>query len=595
MLICPACSRKYVDGLDQCSEDGTQLVRDTSRPTLAAGTALEGGFTIQQMIGAGPTGEVYRAEKDGHMVAIKLLSPELATDQGFTKHMARLLSHLVKVRHPGVAAHYSSGWSFFQGRPWLVRDMAVGQSLTTLVRHLGPLGVRRAIPIAMGVAEALTEAHRAGALHLNLKPSNVFIDERDKVKLVDFGIGQRVELEGGTIHGDPRFMAPEQFEGQLVSFRSDIYGLGALLFYLLTARPPFQGAGADLIYAVRAQNAPLASSLEPSLAGMNKLDQVVARSLEKTPAKRHLSVQHFGRMMDGILQEHTLGNQAAPQSSRTLPYGAQPPGARQDGGPHWPPAPGSDDTVRMQAPPDDDIGNVPTSREASPFYQSQDASPTVEVQQQPYESSEGSGRHRLAADTVRMAVAPAPQRPSDTQPLSVAPMEQAPTSPVVLGSDDVDIDIVTEAPAPPPRRKRKKKKKKRDPIVAVRGEAALRLGPSGEDTAANDENPGQAVLVEESFLQEARGPERNLATMEIRVPPEYQQQDEAVPQSTVPRQKRKKKTNPLKVVLIILGLIVLFVVAAFGAAALASSYLRQSQPAPQGAPSDAPPISPAAE
>jgi serine/threonine-protein kinase len=609
MLICPACSRRFVDTFGRCSEDGTPLVPDRTPLTLAPGTKLDGGLTVQQLVGAGPTGEVYAAEYQRQLVAVKVLAPDLAGDPVFAKQLVRLLGHLSKVRHPGVAGVLTSD-ELSPRQPLVVRELVTGRSLSEYIRHTGPLPVSRALPIAMKVAEALTEAHRSGALHLALKPSNVFVSDADDVKLVDFGIGQRIVIPGPVprlIHGDPQFLAPEQFEGKLVSFRSDIYGLGTILYFLLTGRPLFAAMGPDAERVVATQRPPPPSSLAPGLAGMIKLDQVVLRALEKVPAKRYLSVQHFGRMMDGVLQELTggaqLGGTGRPgvplEAQRTVPMNAYPNAAPQRAarpGPVGPvvAAPVIDDTLRMQVSPDglDAAGlDGPTIRERPPRMVPGTAGRgfgPAAVQMPPRRPDQDY----LAAghDTIRAVVAPVPMRPPDTQPIPTRNLPESPRVGAVAeqraaaGYDDIGIEVVEEDLFPQARKKKKRKKPQAPPVIAVRSEAALLLGPSaGSFRRATD--PGQAVLLDQQFLEEVRGPERNLATMEIRVRPA----PDAAIEVQAAEQPRARATGSStwrvgRWVLAAFALIFLFVLAAAGAAVLARWLSSRASELPGGPP-----------
>jgi serine/threonine protein kinase len=503
---------------------------------------------VQHFVGAGPTGEVFAAERQGRSVAIKILTPDLAADRTFMERLSRLSTHLGKIQHQGVARVLGEGEH--RGLPVLVRELVPGRSAADMILHTGPFPPNRAIALALGAAEALTEAHRAGALHLNLKPSNLFILDNDQVKLVDFGVGQRLVLDRGAIYGDPRYLAPEQFEGKLVSFRSDIYGLGCLLYYLLTGMAPHQDDPS--IWAGPVQRDPHAPSLvNPALRGKTKLDELVFRAIQYAPNKRYLSVQHFGRVLDGALSElqGSMGMPPTRRPAQTLrmgemmspdTYHPSPPQALGYGNESMLPI--GEDTVRMPLPPDDRMGGAPPP---PPFY--------------------GEG----GFDTVRQPIGQVMGRQDhDTVRVPVAPMMELPGQPFVLpqphsfsaqpASDSLEIDIVTEEPIPllAPLKKRRKKKKK-DPIIAVRPESAFRMERG--HASFNQLLPGESVMVENEFLDEARGPQRNLETMEIRLPT-------ARPGDEVPRPGMGRLG---KYILAAGALLLLFVLAALGAAALA--------------------------
>jgi serine/threonine-protein kinase len=504
-------------------------------------------MTVHDFLGEGPTGEVYTAETQGQQVVIKLLSPAVATDRSHCRNLFRLLNHLGSVQHPGIGRIFSGSESGYQDRPFFVREYIGGNSLSHVVTHNGPLAPTQALTLCMRIAETLTEAHRAGALHLHIKPSNVFVLPNDQIKLVDFGLGQPLQLRGGkVIYGDPRYLAPEQLEANLVSFRSDIYGLGSLLYYLLSGRPPFEGNLADLLAQINTRVPPPPSSLLPTKTGLEQVDQVVARALEKTPTRRYLSMQHFGRAMDGVVQSFYSrpgsANNAAPwPSDAEFQYDGAAPNLNND-------------TVRVRATPGKsgpfaaaDEGN------AFPHWEGHRETPTPEAP---------PPAPAMAANVAPDAPPPSAQPRNngfgadatalrDTAPITVPPMQR---------------NVGATAPAAPPKprakagsSRKKKRRHKPTPIVAVRGEAAVRIGPGGQIPAPQREQGGESVMVQSDFLDEARGPERHQETMEIRIRP--------LPGSA--HEGRKSPRKAVQYVVAVVALVVLFLVAAIGAATLA--------------------------
>jgi serine/threonine protein kinase len=571
MPICSTCGRRYNDAFQRCSEDGSGLAPDTTPLTLAPGTTLAIGVTIRHFVGAGPTGEVYAAERQGHIVAVKLLSREITSDPVAHDRLTRLQTHLHKVHHPGVARALALG--DHEGYRVLARELVPGRSASDLVLHTGPIQPIRAIGLALRAAEALTEAHRNGALHLNLRPSNLFVLDGDLVKLVDFGVAQRLSLERGTVHGDPHYLAPEQYEGKLVSFRSDIFGLGCLLYYLLTGRAPHYDNPAVYAGPVGV-DPPLPSSLVPGLGGHTKIDQLVLRAIQHAPNKRYLSVQHFGRVMDGMLEElhASFGTISTRRPAQTLRIGELLPPESYH--PHPPQQQATvsasprleeraDDTVRMVMPPPRLVqgsrGHRPLDVATKPMAYAR----THDTIREPVRAADGAGyqgpmvsvaERREEHDTVRVVVAPPPAfAPAPAQ----ARAQHTFPAPGAAGAAPDDIEIVAEEPVDaPPKRRRKKRKKPQDPIVAVRGEAAFRL----EVGRFVEETPhGDSVMVEDDLLAEARGPQRNLETMEIRIVPPVREE----------RQASRSLGKVGQVVIAVAALLVIFVLAAVGAAALA--------------------------
>jgi serine/threonine-protein kinase len=176
-----------------------------------------------------------------------------------------------------------------------------GKSLADLVLQHGPLAPERVVALLEQTCEALSEAHRLGLIHRDIKPGNIFAAERggvyDVAKLLDFGLAKPIINSGdinltqeGSITGSPLFMAPEQATGDgIPDARSDIYALGAVAFYLLTGRPPFEADNAVKILLAHAQK-PVVPPSKLQAGIPDDLDRIVLRCLEKTPADRFATV-----------------------------------------------------------------------------------------------------------------------------------------------------------------------------------------------------------------------------------------------------------------------------------------------------------------
>jgi serine/threonine-protein kinase len=211
------------------------------------GTQLAGRWRITELLGIGGTSVVYGGEhRNGHLVAIKLLRPELAADPQIA---SRFLSEgyvANKIGHPAIVAILDDDRTD-DGIPFLVMERLDGESLHWRLRRCGAFHPVEILVVADRVLEALEAAHEKGVLHRDLKPENIFLTRRRDIKLLDFGIArcQKGELLrpgtlSGTVMGTPAFMSPEQARGQwsLVNERSDLFSLSASLFVLLTDRAP---------------------------------------------------------------------------------------------------------------------------------------------------------------------------------------------------------------------------------------------------------------------------------------------------------------------------------------------------------------------
>lgn len=205
-----------------------------------------GSYELLEEIGRGGMGVVYRARQVGleRQVAVKLLSAgALASAEQRRRFLveARLAA---KIRHPSIVAVHDAG--DLEGQPWCAMDLVEGDDLATRIRS-APLGVRDAVQIVAQVARAVEHLHAGGVIHRDIKPSNVLLDVAGVPHLADFGLARGDTGDAtatGAIIGTPASMAPEQASGRndLVDTRTDVYGLGTVLYEALCGRAPFGGA-----------------------------------------------------------------------------------------------------------------------------------------------------------------------------------------------------------------------------------------------------------------------------------------------------------------------------------------------------------------
>ncbi len=269
---------------------------------LAVGLRL-GPYEIQGLLGAGGMGEVYRARDTrlDRTVAIKVLTQHGASDPTQRERFNREARVISSLDHPNICALYDVGEH--QGAAYLVMQYLEGQTLAERITK-GALPVDEAIGYAIQIAAALAKAHQLNVVHRDLKPRNVIITETG-AKLLDFGVAKLLSEPGldaptidvgqtapGVPVGTARYMSPEQARGRAVDARSDLFSFGVLLYESLAARPPFEGAtyGDLLIEIVERQPAPLSSRCASIPA---ELERLIAKCLEKDPAKRYASAQEL--------------------------------------------------------------------------------------------------------------------------------------------------------------------------------------------------------------------------------------------------------------------------------------------------------------
>jgi serine/threonine-protein kinase len=266
-----------------------------------------GGYQLQKELGRGGMGVVYvaRQESLGRTVALKrVLRGELAgpADLDRFRAEARAASHL---DHPNIVPVYEVGE--VDGQPYFTMQYVAGTTLSARLAE-GPLPPHEAATLLAAVARAIHYAHGRGVLHRDLKPSNILIDESGQPHVSDFGLAKRVEAgesltRSGAVLGTPAYMAPEQASGRRGELgpQSDVYSLGAILYQMLTGRPPFQAAtNFDTILLVLEQD-PLPPRLLNPRADPD-LELIALRCLQKLPTLRYPTASALADDLDAYLK-----------------------------------------------------------------------------------------------------------------------------------------------------------------------------------------------------------------------------------------------------------------------------------------------------
>lgn len=245
---------------------------------------------IEAVVGEGGFGVVYRGrDASGRGVAIKVLHRELAAAPEAVARFEREIETVQWVRHPNVVDVLGVG-RLEDGRPYLVMELLEGADLAATLEEDGRFDVSEAVPVLRDVCAALTAAHERGVIHRDIKASNVFIERGSgRVVLLDFGIA-KILAPGHTITatqqaiGTPAAMAPEQYAGRAVDARTDVYGVGALAYHLLTGQPPFAEESTTLLRYLHCHaERPRASQRAP-VSG--RVDHVITRAMHTDPRRR---------------------------------------------------------------------------------------------------------------------------------------------------------------------------------------------------------------------------------------------------------------------------------------------------------------------
>ncbi|MBI1345654.1 protein kinase [bacterium] len=248
-----------------------------------------GPYRLSQELGAGGMGAVYlgRHETTGEQAALKMLPPSFARQEGFRLRFAREIEVMQQLHSPHIVRFFDHGED--HGTLYYAMEYVPGENLADRLRRERRLDWREAVDITRQLCLALKSAHDAGVIHRDLKPSNILIAPQGVVKLTDFGIAQlfaadKLTVTGGVV-GTAEYMSPEQARGLKATKRSDLYSLGAVLYVMLTGRPPFTGpAAVDIMHKHRFGQFDLPSRYVPEIPAA--LDDLVQQLLEKDPDKR---------------------------------------------------------------------------------------------------------------------------------------------------------------------------------------------------------------------------------------------------------------------------------------------------------------------
>ena len=290
-----------------------------------SGTTV-GHFEVLDLLGAGGFGEVYRARDTrlGRMVAIKILPAAFALDAERRERFRREALAASALNHPNICTVYEL---FESGeKTFIVMELVEGRTLHAALAS-GPLPAAEAVPIALQIADALAEAHRAGILHRDVKSANIVVTPRGQVKVLDFGLAKRLGPEAGSGDATPQaltragttlgtlsYMSPEQLLGKAVDRRSDLFSFGVVLYEMVTGRLPFEGSTAIAVADAILHAEPRDFGDRPV---PEKLKAIIRKLLEKDPARRYSGAEEVARRAEGA------GSLADPGAARGA-FGTRP-------------------------------------------------------------------------------------------------------------------------------------------------------------------------------------------------------------------------------------------------------------------------------
>jgi tRNA A-37 threonylcarbamoyl transferase component Bud32 len=334
-MECPSC-HAVVDASQRfCPACGTVVTpADGQGPDPLIGQVLGGKYKVIRLVGEGGMGAVYEGEQQlgtaRRKVAVKTLHPHLSRDPKIKARFEREVGTIAELEHPNTIQVYDFGTTP-EGILYIVMEFLHGKSLADELETQGPMAPERAVNILEQVCGSLEEAHGRGIVHRDLKPDNVVLVERagkkDFVKVLDFGIAKRSKEEDkdeqkltqqGMVLGTPPYMSPEQFTGQPIDSRSDIYSLAVMAYEMLSGKLPFTANTAWEWATQHMTQPPIPiESLAEGARTTEAMRNALRRALAKSPDDRFQTVREFIDAFRGAGAIASRGATAPAQRQKT--------------------------------------------------------------------------------------------------------------------------------------------------------------------------------------------------------------------------------------------------------------------------------------
>jgi hypothetical protein len=312
MMECPRCGRCDEANVERCPSDGAAM-----RPVPSVPRTVDNKYRIEQLLGRGGMGAVYRARdmRLDRLVALKVVRAELLGDPEARRRFRREAQIVARLQHPSIVAVYDYG-TFPDGGAYLVMELVRGEDLRHVLQREGRLDSAESMQILTAVCAAIGAAHREGVLHRDLKPENILLPGGGApAKVLDFGVAKLVLdrppndndespseaptalTVSGMIIGTPAYMAPEQFRAVEADARTDVFGLGVVAYEMLSGELPFgRGTLADVVLAQARGVPPMPPTLIPPAA-----ERAIRAALDSDPDRRPSTPQAFATMLAAAL------------------------------------------------------------------------------------------------------------------------------------------------------------------------------------------------------------------------------------------------------------------------------------------------------
>jgi hypothetical protein len=304
---CPRCGRCEDADVAMCPSDGSAM-----RPVLSVPRTVDNKYRMEQLLGRGGMGAVYRARdmRLDRQVALKVVRAELLGDPEARRRFRREAQIVARLQHPSIVSVYDYG-TFTDGGAYLVMELVRGEDLRRVLQREGRIDPARTIRILSAVCDAIEAAHREGVLHRDLKPENILLPGGSvDAKVLDFGVAKVIGEErreepvspaeaptvltaAGVIIGTPAYMAPEQFRGGQPDARTDVFSLGVIAYEMLSGNLPFGRASlADVVLAQTRGVPPMPDGIVTPAT-----ERAIRTALDPDPDRRPATPRAFAHLL----------------------------------------------------------------------------------------------------------------------------------------------------------------------------------------------------------------------------------------------------------------------------------------------------------
>jgi serine/threonine-protein kinase len=262
------------------------------------------GYSILQKLAKGGMGVVYKARQNSvdRIVAIKVLSSLLTDDASFVKRFMNEAKSVAKLSHPNIISVFDAGEA--EGLYYFAMEFIEGQTIADIVEKNGPMPEDQVRKILLQIAEALRYIHAQGMIHRDIKPENIMVDKKGVVKIGDFGLAKMPTNSGltdpGSVMGTPRYISPEQAQGEkTLDIRSDLYSLGATIYFMLTGQAPYDGPTSVAI-VLKHMNEPIPNVRQVRGDVTESMALLVEKLMQKKPIDRLQNPAQLISVLKGV-------------------------------------------------------------------------------------------------------------------------------------------------------------------------------------------------------------------------------------------------------------------------------------------------------